>query len=185
MNSQIYKQFIENTFESMQHYQNESDSSYFFVEIPYIDTNKFNEFCNDHGINLQVVYYSMDDILLDISKHILDKTINIFDDSLQAFVKKHIERAEPIPIKARYAVICILANPTNYRTMGILGSCFKKQGENWKFYQFPIERPTDEELSQLDGIQYNLRKTHIIRYPYSRSTSMRSRQEFTLERRTS
>ena len=94
MDSKVYQQFIEETFESMQHYQNESDSSYFFVEIPYIDAYKFNKFCKDHGINLQVAYHSMDSILLDNSNLISDKTTNIFDTSLQAFVRKHLELAE-------------------------------------------------------------------------------------------
>lgn len=35
--------------------------------------------------------------------------------------------------------------------MGLLGSYYKKHGEQWKFYRFPVEEPSKEELSQLDG----------------------------------
>ena len=119
MNSKIYQQFIEETFEAMQHYQDDSDSSYFFVELPYIDTNKFNRFCSEHAIDLQVSYCSMETILQENNDYISPNTVSLFTNgSFQNFIQRHIESSDPIPIKARYAVICIYTTPTNYRTMG-------------------------------------------------------------------
>ena len=151
MNSKVYQQFIEETFEAMIPFQDETNNAYFFVEIPFIDTDKFNQFCLEHSFDLQLNYFEIQDIFLQSNDYVSTETHSIFQQSLQEFVEKHIVMAEPIPIKARYAVICIYTTPTNYRTMGILGSCFKKYGEEWKFYRFPLEEPTDEELNTFDG----------------------------------
>ena len=132
----------------MQPYQEKNnDDAYFFVEIPYLDLEKLHGFCQENSIstNLQLKYISSQDILS------LDSMKELFTPELTCFVQKYIEKAEPIPIKARYAVVCILTTPTNYRTMGLIGSYYKKHGEQWKFYKFPLEEPSIDELSQLDG----------------------------------
>jgi len=154
MNSKVFQQFIEDTFDAMIPYQDETNSNYYFVEIPRVDTDKFNQFCLENNISLQIKYSSLIDFCTqeDNPEEISSLTRSLYmDDSLNSFIQTYIERAEPIPIKANYAVICIYTTPTNYRTMGILGSCFRRHGEQWRFYRFPIEEPTDEELSTLDG----------------------------------
>ena len=153
MNSKVFQQFIEDTFDAMIPYQDDTNSNYYFVEIPFVDTNKFNQFCLENSINLQIKYNTMVDFCTQENHEDVSQQTRLLymDDSLNDFIQTYIERAEPIPIKSKYAVICIYTTPTNYRTMGILGSCFRKHGEQWRFYRFPIEEPTDEELSSLDG----------------------------------
>ena len=93
----------------------------------------------------------MEEILSD-STNVVDESLKrLFTSELTSYVETYIERAEPIPINAHYAVVCILTTPTNYRTMGLIGSYFKKHGESWRFYRFPLEEPSKEELAQLDG----------------------------------
>jgi len=150
MNSKVYQRFIEETFERMLPFQDETNNAYFFVEIPYIETNKFNQFCNENSFDLQINYFEIQNVLQK-SDNISEETHSIFEQPLRSYVEKYIENAEPIPISARYGVICIYTTPTNYRTMGILGSCFKKHGEEWKFYRYPLEEPTDDELCMFDG----------------------------------
>jgi len=155
-NSKLYQKFIEDTFETMQPYQeNNNDDAYYFVEIPYVNLDKLHAFCQDNSINpeLRLRYATPQEILCSDPSFQIDASMkHLFTPDLTCFVQRYIEKAEPIPIKARYAVVCILTTPTNYRTMGLIGSYYKKHGEQWKFYRFPLEEPTIEELGQLDGL---------------------------------
>ena len=56
-----------------------------------------------------------------------------------------------MPVYSRYGVLVIYTTPTNYRMMGILGSAFRKFGEEWIIYKYPIEEPTEEDMKTWDG----------------------------------
>jgi len=152
MNQKPYQTFIEDTFLSSIPYQNQTDDAYYFVEFPYIDTTKLNNYCADCKVQLEVAYKTRQEIISDDGTTIDPKLGRLFDDDLTTFVEKYIENGEPIPIKAHYAVLVIYTTPTNYRVMGILGSNFKKFGEQWKVYKYPLEQPTEQEISQWNGI---------------------------------
>ena len=152
LNSKLYQKFIEDAFEDMMPYQEtNSDDAYFFIEVPYLDLDKLKASCNEFSINLNLKYATMEEILSDSTNTIDTSLKGLFTSELTSYVEIYIIRAEPVIIKARYAVVCILTTPTNYRTMGLLGSYFKKHGEDWRFYRFPLEQPSKEELEQLDG----------------------------------
>jgi len=154
LNTKLFQKFIEDSFESMKPYQEEgNDDAYFFIEIPYLDLEKLNTFCETNSLKLNLRYATQAEIISQESSTIISDSLKqLFTPSLTSYVDKFIQRAEPIPITARYAVVCILTTPTNYRTMGLLGSYYKKHGEEWKFYRFPLEEPSESELSQLDGL---------------------------------
>jgi len=137
----------------MKPYQEDgNDDAYFFIEIPYLDLQKLNTFCETHSLKLRLKYATQSEIISSESLEVISASLQqLFTPSLTSYVDKFIQRAEPIPITARYAVVCIMTTPTNYRTMGLLGSYYKKHGEEWKFYRFPSEEPSEADLSQLDG----------------------------------
>ena len=145
-------------FETSQIYQDShSEDAYYFVEVPYMDLEKFHEFCLTYSIcpNLSLKYFSLEEILSDTPSLKIYKSFkDLFTPSLVSHIEKYIINSEPIPIKAHYAVVCILTTPTNYRTMGLLGSYYKKFGEQWKFYRFPLEEPTELDLKDLDGKRF-------------------------------
>src|SRR5688572_30025581 len=111
----------------MQLYQEkDNDDAYFFVEIPYLDLERLHAFCSEYSIKLELKYVSREEILSsDSSNNIHESLKQLFTCDLTSFVEQYIERGEPVPIKARYAVICIQTTPTNYRTLGLLGSYYK------------------------------------------------------------
>ncbi len=137
----------------MKPYQEDgNDDAYFFIEVPYLDLQKLNNFCETNSLQLRLKYDTLSEIISSDSSEIISASLQqLFTPSLTSYVDKFIQRAEPIPIVARYAVVCIMTTPTNYRTMGLLGSYYKKHGEEWKFYRFPSEEPSEADLSQLDG----------------------------------
>jgi len=156
LNCKPFQKFIEDTFETMKPYQEaDNNDAYYFVEIPYLDLQKLNSFCKTHSIKLNVKYSTLEEITSCDPSHNLHNSLqNLFTSNLISYVEKYIKGAEPIPVKGRYAIVCIMTTPTNYRTMGLFGSYYKKHGEEWKLYRFPLEVPTKEELSQLNGKLY-------------------------------
>jgi len=154
LNCKLFQKFIEDTFETMKPYQeSDNNDAYYFVEIPYLDLQKLNNFCLTYSIKLNLKYASLEEILsCDSSVPIHDSLQTLFTPELISYTEKYISGIEPIPVNSRYAIVCIMTTPTNYRTMGLLGSYYKKHGEQWKLYRFPVEEPTREELSQLNGL---------------------------------
>ena len=72
MNSKLYQQFIEEAFETMIPYQDETNNSaYYFIEVPFIDTNKFNQFCSENSLPLQVSYSTLPEILFNSNENIV------------------------------------------------------------------------------------------------------------------
>jgi len=135
----------------MKPYQDESDSAYFFFEVPYINVEKFHDFCKELSLNLEVQYVSREDIISNKSGLIYEGLSKLFTPNLNAFVETYIEKNIIPRTIGRYAVLSIVTTPTNYRTLGLLGSYFKKHGEEWKCYRYPVQEPTEEEILQLDG----------------------------------
>jgi len=151
MGTKPYQQFIEDTFHKAIPYQNESDEAYYFVEIPFLNVEKLNQFAAETGIALEVMYQSRLQIMSENESFADKKLKSLFTDDFTAFVQKYIESQEPIPTLGRYGVLVIYTTPTNYRILGILGSLFKKFGEEWKVYKYPLEEPDEEEMSQWNG----------------------------------
>jgi len=152
--SKLYQKFIEDAFEDMKPYQDESDEAYFFFEIPYIDVERFHNFSKDLPINLEVKYFSRDEIISNNSGLISEKLSKLFTKDLNTYVETYIEKNLVPRTIGRYAVLSIVTTPTNYRTLGLLGSYFKKHGEEWRCYRYPVQEPTEEEIVQFDGKIY-------------------------------
>lgn len=148
----MYQKFIEDAFEEIKPYQDETDAAFFFVEIPYIDLEKFHSFCKELPINLELAYLTREEIIQNKSGLVHPSLHILFEEKqFNLFVETYIEKGVPPAIIGRYAVLSIVTTPTNYRTLGLLGSYFKKHGEIWRCYRYPVEEPTEEEILQFDG----------------------------------
>ena len=132
-------------------YQDESDAATYFIEVPFINLEKFDSLCKELSIKLELQYFGKDEIISNINGLISSNLSNLFNIQLTAFIDKHIEERADYVVKGRYAVLSIVTTPTNYRTLGLLASYFKKHGEQWRHYRYPVEEPTEQEIVQFDG----------------------------------
>ncbi len=160
--NRLYQSFIEAAFEDMKPYQDETDDAYYFFEFPLINLQKFHDFCNCIGLKLEIAYFTREEIHLDDSKKFSPKLTKLFNKNLNKFVETYIENNEKPPVKGRYAILSIVTTPTNYRTLGLVGSYFKKHGEEWKCYRFPSVEPSKEEILQFDGKNNSQKRKAII-----------------------
>jgi len=150
--SKLYQKFIEDTFEEMKHYQDETDAAYFFIEIPYVDLERLHTFCKDLPLSLELKYATRQELISNEFGLFSDALTGLFNKRFSDFVEKYIELNETPALVGRYAVLSIVTTPTNYRTLGLLSSYFKKHGEQWRCYRYPVEEPTEQELLTFDGI---------------------------------
>ncbi len=135
----------------MKHYQDETDAAYFFIEIPYIDLERIHTFSKDLPISLELKYATRQEIISNEFGLFSDALTGLFNKRFSDFVEKYIELGEMPALVGRYAVLSIVTTPTNYRTLGLLSSYFKKHGEQWRCYRYPVEEPTEQELMTFDG----------------------------------
>mmetsp|Transcript_19416 Transcript_19416/g.16653 ORF Transcript_19416/g.16653 Transcript_19416/m.16653 type:complete len:88 (+) Transcript_19416:428-691(+) len=86
METKAYQQFIEDTFMSSITYQMSSEEVFYFVEIPAIDPEKFNNYEISKRAKLEIQYFTLNQIF---NLNGTDADIEVVDSRLRRVMQDH------------------------------------------------------------------------------------------------
>ncbi len=123
-------------------YQDETEKVTYFVEIPMLNLEAFNQKAKEKGVDIELTYKSFEGIL-DL----------VEDVKVQDYMKEYLVEKKPIKFHAYYIMICCEPLAIDYMLQSLHYSVFKKHGEHWTFYRaFKGEFPDHQELKRAKGI---------------------------------
>ena len=135
-------------------YQEQNGDVNYFIEIPFLNVETVNYVALQKGINIEMKYFSLEEILDEENKLVSEDLKNCLRKrDIQMYIKKFILELEPVETQDHYAVISCDPNAKSYMLNSLHYSVFRKHGEHWRFYKaYENDLPTDEELKKLKGI---------------------------------
>jgi len=135
-------------------FQNDHGNTSYFVEIPMLDVEAFNEAARQSKVDFEGKYFSLKEIMDTESQEVSQRLRRCFDDTkLFEYTEKFIINCEPVEYKGHYAMISCDPTATTSMLKSLHYSVFRRQGEIWTYYRaYENELPTDEDLKKLKGI---------------------------------